>query len=139
MQDSMSIVSARGFWTPLDKTYTDIRVFHPQAPSNASKTITQMYHHHETSKKREYNARVIQVEKGTCTPLVFSTTGGMGVEADLFFKRLALKMSYKNDISYIILKQHQFCSKTSTIRSSQNNPYLTQRLQGKINRPMEDT
>ena len=85
---------------PLDKSFTDISVFHPQAASYANMSIPYLYRLHETRKKSEYNARVINVEKGTFTPLVFSTTGGMGVEADTFFKRLALKMSYKDNTSY---------------------------------------
>ena len=40
-------VSARGFWTPMDRAFTDIRVLHPQAPSNSNKTLYQMYRCHE--------------------------------------------------------------------------------------------
>ena len=58
-----------------------------------------MYKHHEYLKKRAYNARVIQVEKGTFTPLVFSTTGGMGTEAERFVKMLARKMTIKDHMS----------------------------------------
>ena len=61
----------------MDKTFTDVRIFHPHAPTNAKMAVAQMYRHHEHLKKRAYNARVLQVEKGTFTPLVFSTTGGM--------------------------------------------------------------
>ena len=93
-------VSARSFWTPLGKAFTDIRVFHPQAPSNASKSITAMYHHHEQQKKRDYNLRVINVEKGTFTPLVFSTTGGMGQEASSFIKHLSEKTARKTNQRY---------------------------------------
>ena len=88
-------ISARGFWTPLDRAFTDIRVLHPQAPSNSNKNLLQMYRSHEGEKKRKYNARVLQVEKSSFTPLVFSTTGGMGGEADRFFKHLAMKISNK--------------------------------------------
>ena len=45
------------------------------------------------------DARVIQVEKGTFTPMVFSTTGGMGKEAERFVKRLATKMTFKDSSS----------------------------------------
>ena len=77
-------VSARSFWSPLDRALVDraldralvdIRVLHPQAPSNSDKTLKQMYHSHEVSKKYEYNHRVINVEKSSFTPLVFSTSG----------------------------------------------------------------
>jgi hypothetical protein len=92
-------VSARSFWTPMDKVFTDVRIFHPHAPTNAQMSVTQMYKHHENLKKRAYNARVIQVEKGTFTPLVFSTTGGMGSEAERFVKMLARKMTIKDHMS----------------------------------------
>ena len=93
-------VSARSFWSPLDRAFVDIRVLHPQAQSNSNKTITQMYSSHERSKKTEYNARVLQVEKASFTPLVFSTTGGMGGEAVRFYKRLADKVSRKTGQRY---------------------------------------
>ena len=53
-----------------------------------------------SQKKRAYNARVVNVERGTFTPLVFSTTGGMGCEAATFFKRLAEKMMYRRQQRY---------------------------------------
>ena len=59
-----------------------------------------MYISHEKSKKTEYNARVIEVEKASFTPLVFSTSGGMGDEATRFYKRLANKISWKNGQKY---------------------------------------
>ena len=93
-------VSCRSFWTPLERAFIDIRVFHPQAPTNAMKTPPQMYIKHETEKKRMYNSRVLQVEKGTFTPIVFSTSGGMGLEAQRFFKRLAEKISRKTGQKY---------------------------------------
>ncbi|MCP4457119.1 MAG: hypothetical protein GY816_03685, partial [Cytophagales bacterium] len=93
-------VSCRSFWTPLDKVFTDIRIFHAQAPSNACMPVKRMYKHHEDRKKAEYNARVLNVEKGSFTPIVFNTTGGMGVEASAFLKRLAVKISTRKDMPY---------------------------------------
>ena len=54
-------------------------------------SVQQMYVHHENLKKREYNERVMTVEKGSFTPIVFNTTGGIAKEADKFLKRLAEK------------------------------------------------
>ena len=59
-----------------------------------------MYLTHEREKKNKYNARVLQVDKASFTPLVFSTTGGMGGEADRFFKHLAQKISNKGGQRY---------------------------------------
>ena len=94
-------ISARGFWTPLDRAFLDVRVLHPNAPSNSShKNLGQMYASHEYQKKYKYNARVQQVEKACFTSLVFSTTGGMGGEAEKFFKHLARKISTKKNQRY---------------------------------------
>ena len=34
------------------------------------------------AKKEPYNARIIQIEKGSFTPLIFSCTGGAGPKAE---------------------------------------------------------
>ena len=39
--------------------------------------------------KREYEERVREIEHGSFSPLVFSTTGGMGNTATVVYKRLA--------------------------------------------------
>ena len=46
-------------------------------------------------KKVEYGERILQIERGSFTPLVFSTTGGMGREATTFYQRLAAMISQK--------------------------------------------
>ena len=96
--DARLDISARGIWRPMDKVYFDVRIFHPSAPSNAS--AGDPFHKHEMEKKRKYNQRIIDVEKATFVPLVFSTNGAMGNEADRFNKRLATLISIKRSISY---------------------------------------
>ena len=59
-----------------------------------------MYKHHEKLKKTAYNARVLQVEKGVFTPVVFSTTGGMVEEANKLIKRMAEKHTIKTGQRY---------------------------------------
>ncbi|KAL5266928.1 hypothetical protein ACHWQZ_G004092 [Mnemiopsis leidyi] len=93
-------VAARGFWTPLDKAFFDIRVLHPGAMSNNNKSLEKMYSDHEKEKKRMYNSRVIQIEHGQFTPLVFSTTGGMAKECSCFLKKLSEKLSHKTNQKY---------------------------------------
>ena len=51
------------------------------------------YHCYE--KKRKYNYRVTELEQGTFTPLVFTTTGGMAVECLRYHSRLAELLSAK--------------------------------------------
>ena len=93
-------ISARSVWNVLERAFFDVRVFHALAPSNASKPIKQMYLAHENEKKRAYNARVLEVEKGTFTPLVFSTSGGMGQEAHKLVKKLAERIESRTGQRY---------------------------------------
>ena len=76
-------------------------MFHPLAPSNvAHGAITNMYRSHENEKKSAYNSRVLEVERGTFTPVVFSTTGGMGMEAQALLKRIAERTERKTGQRY---------------------------------------
>ena len=52
------------------------------------------------TKKREYGDRVREVELASFTPLVFSTTGGMGKEATVFYRRLADLLAHKHGWTY---------------------------------------
>ena len=84
----------------MEKTFLDVRITNPNSPSHIGKEIHQVYREQEREKKVAYNERVIQVEKGTFTPIVFSTFGGMGQEAIRFHKRLALLISMKRGEEY---------------------------------------
>ena len=120
--DARLDVSARSLWNPLERAFLDIRVFHPLAPSNvAHGSIANMYRSHENEKKTSYNARVLEIERGTFTPVVFSTTGGMGIEASKLMKRIAERTERKTgqryaDIMSFIGKRIRFdLLKTTTI------------------------
>ena len=93
-------VSARNLWSDRDKVYTDIRVFNSLAPTNLGKSIQDTFKRHEREKVLNYNERVLQVEKATFTPLVFSTTGVMGPQAEVFYKKVAKKLSDKTGHTY---------------------------------------
>ena len=49
---------------------------------------------------RKYNSRVISVEKGTFTPLVYTTFGGCGPQATRYHKRLAQLIARKRNEDY---------------------------------------
>ena len=55
---------------------------------------------HEQEKKRNYSERVLQVERGTFTPIVGSTFGGWGKEADKHHKRIATLIAIKKNEEY---------------------------------------
>ena len=62
---------------------------HPKADSYRDFTSKQIYTKHENEKKRQYAERVMEIEQGTFTPLVFTTTGGMADECVRYHSRLA--------------------------------------------------
>ena len=93
-------VSARGVWSTMDRVFFDIRVTHPNTQSNFQKPTSQIYREHEREKKNKYNQRVIDIEKGTFTPLVFTTSGGMAPECERLNKRLAELLAAKRNERY---------------------------------------
>jgi len=99
-------VSCVGVWSPLERTLLDVRIFHPCAPSYMSRSVEQLYAENERSKKRAYNARVINIEKATFVPLVFSTHGGMAPECRTFVKRVASKIADKRGENYSSIINH---------------------------------
>ena len=93
-------VRTRGFWNTCQDAYFDVRVFHTNAPSNRSRSLSATYKKHEDEKKRMYGQRVLEIEHCVFTPLILSTSGGMGREAQTFYKRLADLLSLKRDVPY---------------------------------------
>ena len=96
-------VKAGGFWNAANRhecAFFDVRVFHPHAYSYRHRTIQQLHRQHEAEKRAQYDGRIRQVERGSFTPLVFSTSGGAGPAAATFLKILATKLADKKNSSY---------------------------------------
>lgn len=93
-------VRARGFWCPAQNAFFDIRLTNINAQSQSHLSIKQVFHKHEMEKKRLYNDRIINVEHGTFTPLVFSLNGVMSPECDRYHKHLAEKVGEKTNQQY---------------------------------------
>ena len=83
-------ISVRGLWNSCEKTF-DIRITHLTSQSYSGKFLAEVYQQHEKEKKDKYNQRVIDTEKSSFKPLVFTTTGGMAPECNRANKRLAEK------------------------------------------------
>ena len=107
-------ISARGLWNSCEKTFFDIRITHPTSQSYSGKSLAEVYQQHEKEKdekeKDKYNQRVIDIEKSSFNPLVFTTTGGMAPECNRVNKRLTEKIAekcrepYASVITYIRTK-----------------------------------
>ena len=68
--------------------------------SNRGRTTDQIFLTHENEKKRHYLQRVLDIEHGHFTPLVFGTNGGMGKECKFFIRTLAEKIALKQNEDY---------------------------------------
>ena len=99
-QDARLDIHARGFWERHRSAFFDVRVCHPNAVSYRDLEPQQIYRIHENEKKRLYSERVLDIEHGTFTPLVFTTTGGMGKECLKYHSRLAQLIAIKKGEQY---------------------------------------
>ena len=69
-------VVVESFWgRDRQRAFFDVRVFNPFAPTYLNTSLPQCYHRHEQEKRRAYEERVREIERGSFSPLVFSTTG----------------------------------------------------------------
>ena len=94
-EDARVDVSARGFWTRGQRAFMDVRIFNPMAQSNRDQDLLAAHKRNEQAKKREYDERIREVEQGTFTPLVFTSSGGMAPQAITFYAHLAQQLSEK--------------------------------------------
>ena len=116
--DARLDIHARGFWERQRSAFFDVRVCHPNADSYRDLDLKQIYKQHENDKKRLYTQRVMNVEQGTFTPLVLTTTGGMGEECKRYHNRLAELVAAK--------KGEDYANTVSWIRSKVPLPSLGQ-------------
>ena len=99
-------ISSRGLWSPFERTFYDVQVIHPNSPSYLDTTPKQLLVQKEKIKMRKYNVRALQVEKGTFTPLLYTTFGGWGPQATAYHRRLADKISKKTKEEYASVMNH---------------------------------
>ena len=95
-------IKAGGFWgeSRHECAFFDVRVVYPHARSHRHRSLPQIYRSQEQEKRRQYEERILNVERGTFTPLVFSATGGAGPAATAFLKRLTDKYASRKSSSY---------------------------------------
>ena len=114
-------VSAVNFWITGQRAFFYIRVFDLSAQRYSNLELAKCYERNEKEKKRHYNERVLEVEHGSFTPLVFSSNGGMGRECSIFYKRLSEMFADKkkqpiHETTSLIRTKLSFSLLRSTIR-----------------------
>ena len=82
------------------KAFFDVKVFNPFSRSNVNTPLAQCHRHLEQDKRRSYEHRVREVERGCFSPMVFSTLGGLSPTATIVYKRIASLIAEKNDRPY---------------------------------------
>ena len=93
-------IKAKGFWQRGQTAFFDVRVTHLNTSTQRGQTSSKIFRSHEMAKRREYLQRVLDVENGSFTPLVFGTNGGLGEECASFLSTLSQKIASKDDESY---------------------------------------
>ena len=63
-------------------------------------SLSSVYKRVEREKKRKYDQRIREIEYGSFSPLVFSTSGGLVPTSSLVYKRIATLQSEKSSRSY---------------------------------------
>ena len=97
-------IRAQGFWSRQQDAFFDVRVTHPKASLLSRSEVLRQLSRHESQKKREYGACIINVDRGSFTPLVFSTNGLCARESSMFLKSLAsLIVSKHDDIPFSVV------------------------------------
>ena len=101
--DARLDIHARGFWERQRSAFFDVRVCHPNADSYRDLNPKQIYKKHENEKKKVCSSsmrKVMDIEQGTFTPLVFTTTYRMADECVRYHNRLAELIANRKGESY---------------------------------------
>ena len=64
-------VRAKGVWRPGKNAFFDIRVTNTNSVSQSHLNPAKIFQKRQQEKKRQYNQRIMNVEHGTFTPLIF--------------------------------------------------------------------
>ena len=96
-------VTARSFWIKGQMAYSDVRIFNPLAKCHRNLSLQAAHKNNENEKKRKYNDRIIEVEHGSFTPLVFTCFGGMSREYSRFYAHAAEKIADKRKLNKSIV------------------------------------
>ena len=122
-------ICARSFWVSGQKAFFDVRVFDPNARRYSKQILKQCYSINENKEKRHCNTRIMEVDQGSFTPLVYTVAGGIGGQGRAFYLRLATLLSLKNGtekskvtswirskVSFALLRSMLLCLRGSQLK-----------------------
>ena len=98
--DARPDIRARSAWRNAQNAFFDVCITNTDCASQRHLSDEQILRIHENDKKRSYNDRIMNIEHGTFTPLVYTVNGGAGPEAERLHKHLADKISQKTGDRY---------------------------------------
>ena len=98
--EARSDVRVRGFWGLCRSAFFEFRAFYADVSSHKCKSPAQLYKEQAKCRRREYEERIRQVEDGDFTPMIMSSSGGMGPEMVIALKHLAPFIALKRDEEY---------------------------------------
>ena len=94
-------VAADGFWGTLgQRAFFDIKVVNPFSSRYQNLSLSLVYKRVEEKKKRKYDQRICEIEYGSFSPLVFSTSNGLALIPSLIYKLIPTLQSEKSSRSY---------------------------------------
>ena len=126
-------IRARGFWTRQQDAYFDVRVTHPKASVLSRSEVLGQLRSHERRKKAEYGRRIVNIERASFTPLVFTTQGQAAPECAKFLSTLATYLSRREaSHRYPVLHPHQPVAGTHFILLTSVGRHLFPRVPGLI-------
>ena len=90
-------IRTRSLWERGQQTFFYLRVSDPNVCRYCNKP-QQCHVMNEQEKKRAYNERILQIDHGTLTSLMFSINDSIGREYQKFYSRLSQMISKKRDL-----------------------------------------
>ena len=101
--DARSDVRIRGFWRKQQSAYFEFRVFYPFAQTYKSTEPAKLYDKIARVRELQYKERINIVDNGSFTPMIMSSTGGMGDEMDNAVKHLAQTLAETRKQEYSLM------------------------------------
>ena len=96
--NARSDIKCLGFWSKMRQAFFDVKVVSPLARSNCDIPISTLLDSAEKAKSRKYRERIISVEHGDFSPLVFTSSGAMGPQCQIVLRRLAERISERQSL-----------------------------------------